>query len=201
MIHRRIHACLPLLILMTAALACSFPTGQAAPTPDLPLATETALPPTLPPGGPVETAQVPTGTPAQGISEVVIYFIALEDQGQSGIPVGCGDSLVEVRQPMDPTTTPVEAALARLFSFKTQYIGESGLYHALYQSNLSVDSVEVGPAGDVSVALSGSYALGGVCDNPRFQGQIEQTVKTASGASAVNVTINGVPLRDIVSGQ
>jgi hypothetical protein len=61
--------------------------------------------------------------------------------------------------------------------------------------------VNTGPAGDVSVALAGTFALGGVCDNPRFQGQIEQTIKAVSGASAVNVTINGVPLRDVVSGR
>jgi hypothetical protein len=134
-------------------------------------------------------------------AEVTVYLVALEDNGRNGIAVGCGDSLVGVVQALSPPAEPVQAALERLFAYKTQFIGESGLYTALYQSDLRVESVEIGPGGDANVALAGEVRLGGVCDDPRFQGQIEQTIRAASGASAVNVTINGRPLREFISGR
>jgi hypothetical protein len=210
---RNIHLCISIVILGLALLACSFGELAITPTPTLTLSpTHTAQSPaptpapTLPApptdAPPRATQPAPEATsPAPTVSQVTFYLVALEDNGAGGIQVGCGDSLVALTQPVDPTDQGVKAALERLFSYKTQFIGESGLYTALYQSDLQVDSVDTGPAGDVTVALSGTVLLGGVCDGPRFQGQIEQTIKQMSGASAVNVTINGKPLRDYVSGR
>jgi hypothetical protein len=202
---RIVQLCIPMLILCLAALACGFPGLAPTRAPTLTLSpTQTAVAPTPAPtqAPPSPTQPAPSATPpVPSVNQVRFYLVALEDNGANGIQVGCGDSLVEQTQPVEPTAAPVQVALERLFSFKTQFIGESGLYTALYQSDLRVDSVDTGPAGDVTVSLSGTVLLGGVCDGPRFQGQIEETIKRMSGASAVNVTINGKPLREIVSGR
>jgi len=42
--------------------------------------------------------------------------------------------------------------------------------------------------------------MGGVCDQPRFLAQIEETV-LANGVSRAEITINGKPLQEYVSGQ
>jgi len=191
-----------ILCLVGALPGCSIPTGQATPT-TAPVARLTSTPvSTVPP--PLHTSSptwiLPSPT-ARVVTQVTVYLVLLEDAGKNGIPIGCGDSLVAVNNSVEPTTDAISAALARLFSYKSQFINETGLYTALYQSNLVVQSIEYGVGGDVWVALAGEYQLGGVFDNPRFHGQIEQTILAASGASAVNVTINGRPLREIVSNR
>lgn len=133
------------------------------------------------------------------VNEVTIYYIALEDGGKSGPAVGCGDSLVAVKRPVTPTNQPIQVALQELFSVKDQYIGQSGLYNALYQSNLVVESVSVQTSGLAEVALTGTMQLGGTCDSPRFKGQIEQTIMAQPGISAANVTINGKTMDEVLS--
>jgi hypothetical protein len=133
------------------------------------------------------------------VFEVIIYLVALEDGGASGPAVGCGDSLVAVTRPVAPTDHPIEAALNDLFSIKEQFFGESGLYTALYQSNLVVESVLVDANGAATVALSGQPMLGGTCDTPRVIGQIEQTVLAAPGVSSANILLNGQALEDALS--
>ena len=72
-----------------------------------------------------------------------IYLIALEDDGQSGEPVGCGDSAIPVTVDIEPTIAPLTAALENMFAIDEQYYGQSGLYNALYQSNLSVQGIDI----------------------------------------------------------
>ena len=67
-----------------------------------------------------------TRPPAPQTGEVLIYLVALEDNGASGKPVGCGDSLAPVRRSIAPTPLAIVAALNELFSIKGQYYGEVG---------------------------------------------------------------------------
>ena len=53
--------------------------------------------------------------------------------------------------------------------------------------------------GVASVALSGSLKLGGECDNPRVQAQLEQTVLQFPTVTQAEITINGKPLKDALS--
>jgi hypothetical protein len=46
----------------------------------------------------------------------------------------------------------------------------------LYQSNLIVDSVMIDSSGAATVNLSGELMLGGVCDVPRVEAQLENAV-------------------------
>jgi hypothetical protein len=127
-----------------------------------------------------------------------MYLVALEDDGASGATIGCGDSLVPVRRAVAPTRLPLLAALNELLAQKSEFYGESGLYNALWQSNLRVQTAEIRD-GTATVALVGQVRLGGTCDSPRFQAQIEETIRAASGAETVNVFLNGTPMADALS--
>ena len=136
----------------------------------------------------------PPGT----VSSVNLYFIALEDNGQSGKKIGCNDSVIPVQVSIEPTTAPLRAALEKLFSIKDQFYGQSGLYNALYQSNLQVDSAVV-ENGTATVRLSGTFSLGGVCDDPRFSAQITETILQFPTVNTAVVYINGQRLEDVLS--
>ena len=129
---------------------------------------------------------------------VKIFLIALEDQGKSGEPVGCGDSAVPVEVEVPHTQAVLRAALEALLSIKQQNYGESGLYNSLYQSDLKIDSLTI-TDGKANLSLSGKMALGGECDNPRFGAQITQTILQFPTVSEAAVLISGKPLKDVLS--
>lgn len=130
---------------------------------------------------------------------VKIFVIAVDDKGQSGIPVGCGDSAVPVIVEIPPTQGVLKAALEALLSVKDQYYGQSGLYNALYQSNLQVENVSIDNSGKASVYLTGNLIMGGECDTPRVQAQFEQTILQFPTIKTVSIFINGKPLADVLS--
>lgn len=135
-----------------------------------------------------------------------VGLIALEDNGKSGPLVGCGDSLVFVNQTVTGTLTAeekVQAALEALFAIKDSTYGESGLYNALDEAELTVDSVHLEDS-QLDVALSGTLSSGGVCDDPRIVEQIKETAENNAGvdsALTVKVTINGKALEEQLSGK
>lgn len=143
----------------------------------------------------------PTATPAAALFDRAnIYMIALNDAGQSGQPVGCGDSAIPVLRTFQPTVAPLTAALETLLAQRTQFYGESGLYNALYQSNLTVQGVNIVNR-EAIINLAGQVVIGGVCDAPRLQAQIELTALQFSTIDRVTINVNGVPLSQLLSGQ
>ena len=173
----------------TATAVITLPTEQVNPTATI---TIPALTPVLS----TATRVPPTSTAVQ--QTVKIFLIALEDNGQSGILVGCGDSAVPVTVIIPRTQGVLKAALEKLLSIKEQYYGESGLYNALYQSDLKLKSVTI-DQGKAVIHLTGTVMLGGVCDAPRFEAQIKQTALQFSTVSDVEVFINDIPLEDVLS--
>ena len=141
--------------------------------------------------------QVPPVAPSQQM--VKIFEIAVDDNGQAGIPVGCGDSAVPVTVEIRPTQGVLKAALEALLSVKNQYYGQSGLYNALYQSDLQVESVTIDDTGKASVYLTGNLTMGGECDTPRIQAQFEQTILQFPTVKEVIIFINGKPLSVVLS--
>jgi hypothetical protein len=163
----------------------------ASPTLVLPTATQVQqLPPTLPP---------PTSATAAE-QTVKIILIALEDNGQSGTLVGCGDSAIPITVTIPRTQGVLRAALEKLLSAKQQFYGESGYYNALYQSDLQLESVTI-EQGKAIIHLTGTIMLGGVCDAPRVEAQIEQTALQFSTVSDVAVFINDTPLEEVLSSK
>jgi hypothetical protein len=152
-----------------------------------------------PPAQPVSNSPTPKPPASLPASQTVqIFLIALEDQGISGELIGCGDSLVPVRVSIAPTQGVLRAALETLLGVKQSYYGQSGLYNALYQSNLRVEDVRI-ESGLATIQLTGSLLLGGVCDNPRVEGQLRATARQFSTVQNVEILVNGTPLDELLS--
>ena len=135
---------------------------------------------------------------------VSVYLVALEDNGETGQQIGCGDSLVPVVRPAtDPGSdeAAITNAMEELFAIKDEKYGESGLYSALYQSDLTVDSVAVSEDGVATVELSGDIVLNGTCDTPRAKEQILSTATQFSNIDTVEINLNGKPLDEALSGK
>jgi len=131
-----------------------------------------------------------------GETRATAFMVALKDNGASGIPIGCGDSLIEVTIPSWETDTleeEIAAALTVLLSYDDADFGESGFTNALFRNEATVASVTLDGSA-ATVNLSGSIPSGGVCDDPRIEGQLEETVKAFDGVDAVMILLNGEPL-------
>lgn len=174
-----------LLAILLVTSGCASPGLQATQTPE-PIATSGFQATTTPTSG------------AQAI-EFNLYLVALEGQGQSGEPIGCGDSLVAVPIQIEDQGNPLEAAYQYLLSIKDRIVEPYGLYNALYQSDLHLENASIDENGLAQVYLSGSYQLGGVCDNPRFEAQLIQIALQFPQVQQVEVFINGKRLEDILS--
>jgi hypothetical protein len=159
---------------------------------------------------PVEPVEEPAEEPVV-FEDFYIALVALSDGEAKPEPtIGCGDAIELVTQKAKPMgmEEKVKTALEALFSIKESTYGESGLYNALYQSNLAVETVNTLnqglEGGSVEVTLSGSIVSGGVCDDPRIEEQIMQTIEanTPEGTTIL-VYIDGKTLDEYfdLSGQ
>jgi hypothetical protein len=140
-----------------------------------------------------------TGAPSGTVDEVSLYFVAIGDEGDSGREIGCGDSLVPVTINIEPTETPLSAAMYRLVNIETENYGQSGLYNALYRSNLSFDNAVI-ENNRATVYLSGNVAIGGTCDAPRFKEQLRGTALQFNTVDEVDIYINDRPMDDVLAG-
>lgn len=151
---------------------------------------------------PTETpATIPTEDSAPAVSTeqmVKIFLIAIDDNGRSGELIGCGDSVLPVWVQISPTVEVLKAAFEALLSVKTQYYGESGLYNALYQSDLQLESIAL-DQGKAQIRLQGTLMLGGECDNPRVEAQLKGTALQFSTVQTVAIYLNGEPLTKVLS--
>ncbi len=148
---------------------------------------------------PLLPSLTPVPSESPGVDQTVtIYLVAIEDNGISGKKIGCDDSLVAVEVPASSSLAAPWNALEALLSLKETYYGESGLYNALYQSSLDIQSSEIN-AGKAKVYLEGELILGGVCDQPRVEEQIMTTILDNSQVNEVDVFINGTLLQDYLS--
>ena len=202
----------PLLILGLAALACNLTVNLPPlwePTSIQSASTEPSLPhplsdSTQPPVSPSVNTKTPTPdglmTPSfSGKSiQIKIFLIALEDGGQSGIEIGCGDSVIPVTLEIPYTTGVLRAAIGELLSIEEPYYGESGRYNALYQTQLTVGEINH-ENGEAIIHLDGNILLGGVCDNPRLQAQLEETALQFPAVEKAKFLVNGIPLEDFLS--
>ena len=129
---------------------------------------------------------------------IKLFFVALEDNGKSGKKIGCNDSIVAVDRMIPVTQAPLTASLNELFSIHDKNYGQSGLYNALANAKLKVDSAAV-INGKATIYISGTLNLGGVCDDPRVQAQIEQVALQFATVKEVSVFLNGIPIEKALS--
>lgn len=148
------------------------------------------------------------GQPGEGVNQPVnglisrtyMYLVALEDAGQSGPLIGCNDSAVPVIIDIEPTNTPMTAAINRLLSLNEQYYGQSGLYNALYQSNLALQGINITER-EAVINLTGELIVSGVCDEPRVLAQLERTALQYDTIDNVTILLNGQTLPSQLSGR
>jgi len=98
------------------------PTSIAASVQPSPTAAE--IPPTGILPQPKPTLDAPPPTPGQQSMDIYIYLIAIDDNGQSGPLVGCGDSAISVQVETPPTKEVLRASLEKLLALKEQYYGD-----------------------------------------------------------------------------
>jgi hypothetical protein len=161
--------------------------------------TETAVPTNLTPAPKTKgKGKTPTATKLPKTIMLKIFLIGVSDNGVSGKLVGCGDSVVAANVEVPYTTGVLKAAMTKLLSIKDQNYGQSGLYNALYQSNLKISSLTL-KDGVATIHLTGKLTLGGECDNPRVQSQLEETALQFSTVKKVVIYINNVELKKALS--
>lgn len=185
----------PTRVIVPAPVATPIPT----PTPtDVPTATRVAIStiaPTIAVSTPTRTTTVAAGT-----MKVKLFFVALDDNGKSGKKIGCNDSIVAVERTIPATQAPLTATLKEMLSIREKTYGQSGLYNALANANLKIDGIAV-VNGKAIINLSGTLALGGVCDDPRAEAQLKELALQFSTVKEVSITLNGVPIEKALSGK
>ena len=185
--------------ILSACLTIAFqnPTLTSIPPTAQPLSTHTSNPPSPLPS----LTPLLTSTPSLGATSIKIFLIALDDNGATGKKIGCNDSIVPVLINIEPTLSVLRASLTELFKMEGQReFGLSGLYNSLYQSHLSIDSLNIVNR-EAIIKLKGTLTLGGVCDDPRIKAQLEETALQFNTIDKVSIFINGIPLDQSLSGQ
>lgn len=133
-------------------------------------------------------------SPQPGISLAYIHMISLGSNG----PLGCGDTVAPVLQELPATNAILRATLERLLSIRTQFYGQTGLYNALFQSRLTISSLDISNR-VATIRLSGQIVMSGTCDGPRIQAQLEQAALQFSTIDQVRIFINGNTLQSVLS--
>ncbi|KUK46508.1 MAG: Uncharacterized protein XD73_0613 [Anaerolinea thermophila] len=169
----------------------------------LPQATSTPTPSPLPPTATVPALPSAFPTPQAGAlsskpQTVLIYLVAIGDNGASGVMIGCGDSLVGVEIAIEPTQAVLRAALTALLNLPADMTyGQSGLYNSLYLSDLQIESLDIVDR-QATIALSGTLIYGGECDIPRIEAQLTALALQFSTIDSVTIFVNGTPLSELL---
>ena len=133
---------------------------------------------------------LPRGTYVPVFTQVRIYLIGLGNQD-------CGTPVAVVRN-VRPTTAPLTAAVGQMLALRDEYLGESGLFNPLYQSDLSIQSVTL-VNGKATIRLAGTLRVNGACHGANIKTVFDRTALQYSTVKSVAVFINGRPLIDILS--
>ncbi len=188
---RKLFACFLFPMLLSAC----------APTP-MPVPTETVIPlpihTTLPTETPIPTV-LPTSTEISSKPQtVLIYLVAIGDNGVSGEMIGCGDSLVPVEVAIEPTQAVLRSALITLLNLAPEMTyGQSGLYNALYLSDLQIESLDIVER-EAIIRLTGTLITGGECDIPRIEAQLTAIALQFSTIDSVTIYVNSTLLQDLL---
>ena len=132
-------------------------------------------------------------------SKRFIYVVVPDGMQVNGVTydvvdnIGCNDTLVRIED--DTLTSPVQA-LEKMLVYNDP---ARGYYNSLSASQLNVVHVMTDEDGGTNVFLTGQLRIGGVCDVPRIQAQLERTVQQYNENSLVHIFVNDVPLEDLLS--
>lgn len=146
-----------------------------------------------PPGGRPPGGQPPVTPLPPAITLAYIHMIALGNNG----PLGCGDTVAPVLQEFPATNAPLRAVLERLLSIRTQTFEQTGLHNALWQSRLSIASLDITNR-VATIRLNGQIVMSGTCDGPRIQAQLERAALQFSTVNQVRIFVNGNTLQSVL---
>ena len=128
---------------------------------------------------------------------IKIYLVAAGDGGKRGKKIGCGDSLVPVSRSIKKTAAPLAAAIRELLTAPQHTEGNPGLENFWKGRNLQVRSVAISNRTAI-IRLTGEVFVGGVCDEPRIEGQIEETARQFPTVKSVRIFIGNRSLREAI---
>jgi hypothetical protein len=132
--------------------------------------------------------------------QIKLFFIDLDDNGQSGKKIGCNDSVVPVDVDVARAASPLKTAYQRLLSIRADSYSPRKLSNPLSKSRLRVKSVAV-RNGTAVVRLTGRLVSAGVCEDPRIEAQLTETALQFPTVERVSVFVNGVALSKLLSGR
>lgn len=133
------------------------------------------------------------------IAKRYIYLIVPDGMQKKGMAydvvdtIGCNDMLVRIE---DDTLTSPAQALEKMINYSDD---QNGYYNSLAASDIHVAHVMTDEDGATNVFFTGQLRMGGMCDVPRIQAQIEYAVQQYDENAFVRVFVNDVPLEDILS--
>lgn len=145
----------------------------------------------------VTTSIFNSGAAANGTLQ--FYLVIPDDNGQTGTAFGCGDSIVGVDSSQITTGTTeadLQAALSALLAINTATYADTGYQTALYNANLSVESVAVS-ADTVRVDLTGTLRSVGACWDARVTGQLLFTIFQFSAINNALIRVDGRNLKQM----
>jgi hypothetical protein len=132
---------------------------------------------------------------SQNSQSIMIYLVAVGDDGKTGKKIGCGDSLIAVTRTIKKTAAPLTAAIRELLQ-TPQHPGVDGspnLENFWKGRNLKVRSVFI-VNHTATIRLSGELSVAGVCDEPRIESQIDATARQFPTVKRVKVFIGNQTL-------
>lgn len=118
--------------------------------------------------------------------------VAVLEQEYEGDPDRGCDKISFIEREVPETKAPLKAALMELFSLEDVWINETKYnFISKTKDTLSFEKVIL-EDGVAEIYLTGELSgLGGVCDNPRAQIQIEETALQFSTVKEVEIYLNG----------
>jgi hypothetical protein len=137
------------------------------------------------------------GGTAEKSQPIKIYLVAVGDDGKRGRKIGCGDSLVPVDRSIKKTAAPLAAAIRELLITPQHTEGNPPLENFWKGRNLQVRSVAIVNRTAI-IRLTGEVFVAGVCDEPRIEGQIEETARQFPTVKKVSVFIGNRTLADAI---
>ena len=139
--------------------------------------------------------------PGLGTTTVRIYLIAMGNGTVRPGTIGCGDRVVSVTRHIPATHTPLRAAILQLLALQGwSTYGHIRLYSTLSRANLSINWLAIAK-GTATIAFTGRLNINGVCDSPRVRAQLRRTALQFPTVHRVIITINGVPLSNVLSSR
>lgn len=136
----------------------------------------------------------PTEQVTQGVKLYLVDLAGTPGTDGAAKEIGCGDHLVSITREITTDDSSIPAAvvtsLNTLFDITLDEAQAEG-HHTVF-GDMDIRAVGASIKERVLyVELFGSPTFGGVCDTPRFFGQIEETIRQFSGFTDLVIRLNG----------